>query len=253
MVAAHQRETPQMVSMWRARFVEHRVDDLLDAPRSGAPRTIDDASRRCGDCQGTGERAAWGDALEHSRAMASATGAFADSRLAYLACLWLAAASPGDFQAVDRPDVRRKGRDIVGLCIAPPLMARVLCADEKSQIQALDRTQPLLPLAPPASPSGKPMTTSVMARPLDLRRSTLPPGRSFARCTVRHRSSEFLQFLRTVEAGVPAVLDIHLFMDNYGAHKTASIQSWLARHQRFHVHFTPTSASWPNQVERCFA
>ena len=128
----------------------------------------------------------------------------------------------------------------------------VLCVDEKSQIQALDRTQPMLPLAP-----GMPElrthdyvrhgTTTLFAA-LDV-----AAGRVIGETHRRHRSSEFLKFLRTIEANVPAELDIHLVMDNYGTHKTPTIRRWLAARPRFQVHFTPTSASWINQVERWFA
>ena len=135
-----------------------------------------------------------------------------------------------------------KVRDIVGLYMNPPMMAMVLCVDEKSQIQALDRTQPVLPLAP-GIPERRTHdyerhgTTTLFAA-LDV-----ATGKVIGEMHRRHRSSEFLRFLRTVEANVPATLDVHLVMDNYGTHKTASIKNWLARRPRFHVHFTPTSAS----------
>ena len=145
-----------------------------------------------------------------------------------------------------------KVRDIVGLNLDPPLKAMVLCVDEKSQIQALDRTQPILPLAPgiPERRTHDYMrhgTTTLFAA-LDI-----ATGEVIGELHRRHRSSEFLQFLRTIEANVPPSLDVHLVMDNYGTHKTPSIKAWFARHPRFHVHFTPTSASWLNQVERWFA
>lgn len=128
----------------------------------------------------------------------------------------------------------------------------MLCVDEKTQIQALDRTQPILPLAPgiPERRTHDYMrhgTTTLFAA-LDI-----ATGEVIGELHRRHRSAEFLQFLRTIEANVPSELDVHLVMDNYGTHKTASIKSWLARHPRFHAHFTPTSASWLNQVERWFA
>ena len=128
----------------------------------------------------------------------------------------------------------------------------MLCVDEKSQIQALDRTQPLLPMRPGQAERrthdyARHGTTSLFAA-LDARRA-----RSSGSCHRRHRSSEFLKFLDTIEAAVPADLDVHLVMDNYGTHKTALIRRWLARRPRFHVHFTPTSASWLNHVERWFA
>ena len=145
-----------------------------------------------------------------------------------------------------------KVRDIVALYLNPPLKAMVLCVDEKSQIQALDRTQPMLPLAPglPERRTHDYMrhgTTTLFAA-LDV-----ATGKVIGQTHRRHRSTEFLKLLRTVEANVPATFDIHLVMDNYGTHKTDAIKRWLLARPRFHVHFTPTSASWLNQVERWFA
>jgi transposase len=140
----------------------------------------------------------------------------------------------------------------VGLYLDPPLKAMVLCVDEKSQIQALDRTQPLLPLAP-GIPERRTHdyvrhgTTTLFAA------LNIATGEVIGETHRRHRSVEFLKFLRTIEANVPADLDIHLVMDNYGTHKTPTIKAWFKRHPRFQVHFTPTSASWINQVERWFA
>jgi len=156
------------------------------------------------------------------------------------------------FKLSSDPMFVEKVRDIVGLYLAPPLKAMVLCVDEKSQIQALDRTQPILPLAPgiPERRTHDYMrhgTTTLFAA-LDIATGTV-----IGELHRRHRSSEFLKFLRTIEASVPPDLVIHLVMDNYGTHKTPTIRSWFARHPRFHVHFTPTSASWLNQVERWFA
>ena len=145
-----------------------------------------------------------------------------------------------------------KVRDIVGLYLNPPTKAMVLCVDEKSQIQALDRTQPILPLAP-GVPERRTHdykrhgTTSLFAA-LDL-----ATGRVIGELHRRHRGKEFLAFLRTIEANVPAALDVHLILDNYGTHKTPAVRAWFARHPRFHLHFTPTSASWLNLVERWFA
>lgn len=145
-----------------------------------------------------------------------------------------------------------KVRDVVGLYLNPPVKAMVLCVDEKSQIQALDRTQPILPMAPgiPERRTHDYMrhgTTTLFAA-LDV-----ATGEVIDALHRRHRASEFLSFLRTIEANVPPALDVHLVMDNYGTHKTPAIRAWFARHPRFHVHFTPTSASWLNQVERWFA
>lgn len=145
-----------------------------------------------------------------------------------------------------------KVRDIVGLYLAPPTRAVVLCVDEKSQIQALDRTQPLLPLsfgvAERRSHDYVRHGTTTLFAALDL-----ATGKVMGELHRRHRGSEFLKFLRTIDGAVPAQLDIHLVMDNYGTHKTPTVRAWFARHPRFHLHFTPTSGSWLNLVERWFA
>jgi transposase len=145
-----------------------------------------------------------------------------------------------------------KVRDIVGLYLAPPERALVLCVDEKSQIQALDRTQPLLPLRPGQAERRshdyvRHGTTTLFAA-LDV-----ATGKVIGRCYQRHRAREFLSFLRSVDAELPRDLEVHLVMDNYGTHKTPAIRTWLARRPHWHVHLTPTSASWLNQVERFFA
>ena len=145
-----------------------------------------------------------------------------------------------------------KVRDIVGLDLAPPDRALVLCVEEKSQLQALDRTQPLLPMRPGqvarrSHDYTRHGTTTLFAA-LDV-----ATGEVIGRCFARHRAKEFLKFLRTIEANVPTDLDIHLVMDSYATHKTPAIRKWLVRHPQWHVQFTPTSASWLNQVERTFA
>jgi len=145
-----------------------------------------------------------------------------------------------------------KVRDIVGLYLDPPARALLLSVDERSQIQALDRTAPLLPMRPGQAERRthdyvRHGTTSLCAA-LDV-----ATGRVIGECHRRHRSQEFLRFLETVDQSVPADLDVHLILDNYGTHKTAAVHRWFARHPRFHVHFTPTSASWLNLVERWFA
>ncbi len=145
-----------------------------------------------------------------------------------------------------------KVRDIVGLYLNPPDHALVLCVDEKSQIQALDRTQPLLPMRPGqverrTHDYARHGTTSLFAA-LDVK-----TGKVIGECHRRHRSAEFRKFLDTIEQAVPLQFDVHLILDNYGTHKTALIHRWLTKRPRFHVHFTPTSASWINMVERWFA
>ena len=150
------------------------------------------------------------------------------------------------------PNFAAKVQDVVGLYLNPPEKALVLCVDEKSQIQALDRTQPLLPLRPGQVERGthdykRHGTTSLFAA-LELK-----TNRVIGQLHRRHRSQEFRQFLDAIEANVPAELDVHIVLDNYGTHKTAIIRKWFAKRSRFHVHFTPTYGSWINLVERWFA
>ena len=145
-----------------------------------------------------------------------------------------------------------KVRDIVGLYLSPPERAVVLCVDEKSQVQALNRTEPILPLAPgvPARQSHdyeRHGVTSLFAA------MDAASGVTISTCYRRHRHQEFLRFLHDIDDNLPAGPDVHLVMDNYGTHKVARVRSWLARHPRYHVHFTPTSGSWLNLVERLFA
>ena len=157
----------------------------------------------------------------------------------------------GTFKLSTDPFFVEKVRDIVGLHMNPPQRAIVLCVDEKSQVQALDRTQPILPLRP-GLPEQRTHdyerhgTTSLFAA-LDV-----ATGKVIGECRRRHRHQEFLKFLELVDSRVPPDLDVHLVMDNYGTHKTPRIVRWFARHPRYQIHFTPTSASWLNQVERWF-
>jgi transposase len=250
-VATKLRVTPQTVSKWRGRFVVDRVDGLLDAPRPGAPRTIADTHVDAVIAK-TLESVPANATHWSTRTMARelAMSQTAVSRI--WRAFGLQPHRRETFKLSSDPLFVDKVRDIVGLYLDPPLKAMVLCVDEKSQIQALDRTQPILPLAPgvPERRTHDYMrhgTTTLFAA-LDI-----ATGEVIGELHRRHRSSEFLQFLRTIDANVPAELDVHLVMDNYGTHKTPSIKAWFTRHPRFHVHFTPTSASWLNQVERWFA
>jgi transposase len=250
-VATRQRVTPQTVSKWRARFVEQRLDGLLDAPRPGAPRSIDDA-RVDALIAKTLESIPAGATHWSTRTMAREMDVSQTAVTRIWRAFGLQPHRQETFKLSSDPLFVEKVRDIVGLYLDPPLKAMVLCVDEKSQIQALDRTQPILPLAPgiPERRTHDYMrhgTTTLFAA-LDI-----ATGEVIGELHRRHRSCEFLQFLRTIEAHVPSELDVHLVMDNYGTHKTPSIRSWFARNPRFHVHFTPTSASWLNQVERWFA
>ena len=250
-VAARQRVTQQTVSKWRGRFVELRLEGLLDAPRPGAPRTIED-ERVDAVIAKTLESVPVGATHWSSRTMARAMGMSQTAVSRIWRAFGLQPHRQETFKLSSDPFFVEKVRDIVGLYMDPPLKAMVLCVDEKSQIQALDRTQPILPLMPgiPERRTHDYMrhgTTTLFAA-LDI-----ATGEVIGELHRRHRSAEFLQFLRTIEANVPAGLDVHLVMDNYGTHKTPAVKAWFARHPRFHVHFTPTSASWLNQVERWFA
>jgi transposase len=251
-VVAQRLETsPQTVSKWRNRFVKMRVDGLVDAPRSGAPRTIGD-DRVEAVIAKTLEEQPMNATHWSTRLLAR------DMKISQSAVnrIWRAFGlqphRQETFKLSTDPQFVAKTRDIIGLYLDPPDRAMVLCVDEKSQIQALDRTQPILPLAPgvPERRTHDYMrhgTTTLFAA-LDI-----ATGEVIGQLHRRHRGSEFLKFLRTINGAVPDELDIHLVMDNYGTHKTPMVRAWLARHRRFHVHFTPTSASWLNQVERWFA
>lgn len=250
-VAARQRVSKHTVGKWRSRYVEQRLDGLLDAPRSGAPRTISDVHVDAVIAKTL--ESAPADATHWStRSMARQTGLTQTAVSRIWRAFGLQPHRQETFKLSTDPMFVDKVRDIVGLYLAPPVKAMVLCVDEKSQIQALDRTQPILPLAP-GIPERRTHdyerhgTTTLFAA-LDI-----ATGRVIGEVHRRHRSSEFLKFLRTIDANVPPELDVHLVMDNYGTHKTATINAWFARHPRFQVHFTPTSASWINQVERWFA
>ena len=251
MVATRFRVTEQMVGKWRARFVDRRLDGLLDEPRPGAPRRVgdDEVERLLTLTLETMPR----DATHWStRAMAAKTGLSQTTVSRVWRAFALQPHRATTFKLSKDPLFIEKVRDIVGLYLAPPEKALVLCVDEKTQIQALDRTQPLLPMRPGqverrAHDYRRHGTTSLFAA-LDVK-----SGKVFGECHRRHRSTEFRDFLDTIEAAVPGRLDVHLILDNYGTHKTALIHRWLAKRPRFHLHFTPTSASWINLVERWFA
>ena len=249
-VAADLRITRQTVGRWRARFLTKRLDGLLDEPRPGAPRKITDAHVErvvTRTLESTPP-----DATHWStRSMAKACGM---SQTA-VSRIWRAFAlrphRSETFKLSKDPLFIEKVRDIVGLYLNPPDRALVLCADEKSQVQALDRTQPLLPMRPGQAERRthdyvRHGTTSLFAA-LDVK-----SGKIIGECHRRHRAREFRKFLDTIEGSVPARLDVHLILDNYGTHKTPAIRRWLVRHPRFHLHFTPTGASWINMVERWF-
>jgi transposase len=250
-VAARLRVDEGTVGKWRRRFGEHRVDGLRDEPRCGAPRTIDDARIEAvivRTLESTPKDAThWG-----SRGMAKESGVSVSSVQRIWRAFGLQPHRMETFKLSTDPDFVGKVRDVVGLYVSPPQHAVVLCVDEKSQIQALDRSQPMLPLRPgqPARRSHdytRHGTTSLFAA-LDI-----ATGKVIGKCYSRHRATEFRKFLDEIEAAVPRDLDVHLVMDNYATHKTPLIRNWLAKRSRWYVHLTPTSSSWLNQVERFFA
>lgn len=250
-IAAEMELDRATVGKWRRRFVQHRVDGLHDDPRSGAPRTIEDTRIEAVVVK-TLESVPANATHWSSRGMAKASGLSISTVQRIWRAFGLQPHRIETFKLSSDPDFVAKVRDVVGLYMSPPERAIVLCVDEKSQIQALDRSQPMLPMRPgqPARRSHdykRHGTTSLFAA-LDI-----ATGAIIGKCYTRHRAREFRKFLDEIEAAVPADLDVHLVMDNYSTHKTPLIRNWLAKRPRWHVHLTPTSASWLNQVERFFA
>lgn len=250
-VAQQMQLSKPTVGKWRSRFVARRLEGLLDEPRPGAPRQISDAAVERVLTWTLEKRPA--DATHWSTRSMARRCALSQSAVSRI---WRAFAlqphRAETFQLSKDPLFIEKVRDIVGLYLHPPEKALVLCVDEKTQIQALDRSQPLLPMRPGQAERRthdyvRHGTTSLFAA-LEVK-----SGRVVGDFHARHRSVEFRKFLDRIEAAVPGALDVHLILDNYGTHKTPLIHRWLARHPRFHVHFTPTRASWLNLVERWFA
>lgn len=239
------------VVKWRARFLAERLEGLIDRRRSGAPRRIsDEAVDRA--ITMTLEKTPRNATHWSTRSLARATGMSQTTVRRIWHAFGLQPHRSETFKLSKDPLFVEKVRDICGLYLHPPDRAMVLCVDEKSQIQALDRTQPLLPMRPGQVERRthdyvRHGTTSLFAA-LDIK-----TGNVIGQCHSRHRAKEFRKFLDTVDAAVPKELDVHLVLDNYGTHKTALIRRWLLKRPRFHFHFTPTSASWINLVERWFA
>lgn len=240
-----------MVGKWRTRFLKSRLEGLCDEPRPGAPRKVGDEKIEAVIIQ-TLESTPRGQTHWSTRELAKASGL---SRMT-ISRIWRAFGlqphRAESFKLSPDPLLIEKVRDIVGLYMNPPDHALVFCVDEKSQIQALDRTQPMLPMRPGqlerrTHDYKRHGTTSLFAA-LELKTS-----RVIGQLHHRHRSQEFRRFLDTIQANVPAGLDIHIVMDNYGTHKTEIIRKWFAKRPHFHVHFTPTYGSWINLVERWFA
>ncbi len=250
-VAVDARVTRQTVGRWRRRFVAKRVAGLLDEPRPGAPRKITDEHVEQ-VVRLTLEHTPRDATHWSTRAMARRCGL---SQTA-VSRIWRAFALQPHrvetFKLSKDPLFIEKVRDIVGLYLQPPDKALVLCVDEKAQIQALDRSQPILPLRPGrverrTHDYTRHGTTTLFAA------LNTKSGKVIGEFHQRQRAREFRKFLTTIDTRVPARLAVHLILDNSSTHKTPGIHRWLARHPRFHLHFTPTGASWINLVERWFS
>jgi len=250
-IASQVSATIHTVGKWRRRFLDGGIDSLLDEPRPGTPRKLSDQDIERVLSLTLESRPV--DATHWStRSMAAQTGFSRASIHRIWRAFALAPHRSETFKLSRDPLFIDKVRDIVGLYLNPPERALVLCVDEKSQIQALDRSAPLLPMRPGqverrTHDYQRHGTTSLFAA-LDAK-----TGGIIGETHRRHRSVEFRAFLDTIEKNVPQGLDVHLILDNYGTHKTEIIRNWLAKRPRFHLHFTPTSASWLNLVERWFA
>jgi transposase len=250
-VAKKLRMSQPTVGRWRQRFIDKGADGLLDEPRPGTPRTILDTQVEDVVTR-TLESTPPGATHWSTRSLAKATGVSPMSVHRIWQAFGLQPHRTKTFKLSPDPLLIDKIRDIVGLYLNPPQHAAVFCVDEKPQIQALDRTAPLLPLRPGQAERRshdykRHGTTSLFAA-LEVK-----TGQVLGQLRRRHRAIEFRAFLTTLDAQVRADLDVHVIMDNYGTHKTAAVRRWFARHPRFHPHFTPTYASWINLVERWFA
>ena len=250
-IAAELGCTGSTVGRWRGRFARRGIDGLHDEPRPGKPRSIGDEDVERVIVKTLEQQPA---AATHwsTRSMAAATGMSQSAVSRIWRAFGLKPHQVETFKLSPDPQFIDKVRDIVGLYLNPPEAAVVLCVDEKSQIQALDRSAPILPLMPgvPARQSHDYLrhgTTNLYAA-LDV-----ASGQVIAEMTPRHRAEEFRRFLNLIDSSVPAHLDVHVVLDNSSTHKTPSIQRWLLRHPRFRLHFTPTYSSWLNLVERWFA
>ena len=250
-VAAKEGLSRQTVGKWKKRFITNGVDGLLDEPRPGAPRKLTDE-----DVEKVITKTLESTPVDathwSTRSMAKVTGMSQSAISRIWRAFGLKPHRVETFKLSSDPLFIEKIRDIVGLYMNPPERAVVLCVDEKSQIQALDRMQPLLPMRPGQAERRthdykRYGTTSLFAA---LNYAT---GEVTGRCFRRHRTVEFRKFLDIIDKTVPKDHDVHLILDNYGTHKTALIHNWLLKRPRFHVHFTPTSSSWLNLVERWFA
>jgi transposase len=250
-IAARLGCNPATVTKWRNRFAEQRLDGLHDEPRPGAPRKITDEDVERVIVSTLEDKPA--DATHWStRSMAAKVGLSQTAVSRIWRAFGLEPGETEDFKLSPDPQFIDKVRDVVGLYLNPPDAAVVFCVDEKTQIQALDRTAPILPMLP-GVPERRTHdylrhgTTNLYAA-LDV-----ASGQVIADMTDRHRAEEFRKFLNLINRTVPDHLDVHIVLDNVSTHKTPAIERWLKRHPRFTFHFTPTYSSWMNLVERWFS
>lgn len=239
------------VGKWRKRFIEHGIEGLTDAPRSGPPRRISD-DKVAEVLRLTLESTPKNATHWSTRSMAKRVGISNERVSVIWRTFGLQPHRSETFQLSTDPFFVEKVRDVVGLYTSPPANALVLSVDEKSQCQALERSQPILPLMPgvPARQTHdyfRHGTTTLFAA-LDIQ-----TGQVMAQCRKRHTSKDFLAFLNKIDAAVPTELDLHIIVDNYATHKTKAVRDWLVAHPRWRFHFIPTHSSWLNQVERFFA
>ena len=252
-VAARLGVCSATVGTWRNRFVVRRLEGLTDEPRPGAPRTVTDTDvervvTRTLEAKPT-NATHWS-----TRRMAQASGLSPSTVGRIWRAFGLKPHRADTFKLSTDPYFVEKVRDVVGLYLAPPEKAIVLCVDEKPQVQALERTQPVLPLAPARTERAthdyaRHGTTSLFAA------LNVATGAVIGKCHRRHRHQEFVKFLDHLDVTLPreAGVAVHVVLDNYATHKTPAVKRWFLRHPEYHLHFTPTSASWLNQVERFFA
>jgi transposase len=249
-VAADLGIWPQTVGKWRNRFVARRAEGLVDEPRPGGPRTITDEQVES-VLVATLERQP-ADATHWSRTSMAAESGLSKSTVGRIwKAFGLQPHRADEFKISNDPQFVDKVRDVVGLYLDPPEKALVLCVDEKSQIQALDRSAPVLPMMPgmPERRTHDYIRHGITTLFAALDTTT---GEIYGSIHRRHRAIEFKKFLTKLDKQVPAELDVHLICDNYGTHKAPAVMKWLAAHPRFHMHFTPTYSSWLNQVGRWF-
>jgi|SRR5579883_455249 len=243
--------TRGMAAKWRARFAEERLDGLLDEPRSGRPRTITDAQVEEVIVR-TLETTPRDATHWSTRSLAAQVGLSQSAVSRIWRAFGLQPHRQETWKLSRDPQFVAKVRDVVGLYLDPPERAVVLCVDVKSQIQALERTAPILPMLPGtparATHDYKRAGTSSLYAALDI-----ASGKVIGSLHARHRAIEFKKFLQRLDSEVPAELEVHLILDNASTHKTPAIRNWLAAHPRFVLHFTPTSSSWLNLVERWFS